>query len=585
MSKANYEISAAIGVVDKSTRPIGKIQSKLMSFTSKLSMRMRGLNRVMARVSDGIGKVAKVAAAGLVSLGGATWGVMKQFSKIENAQAAFTPVLGGAEKATEMVKALNDTAATTPFQFQNLSDAAKQLLPNMGGDIKKTIENIRMLGDTAGGNAQKMDSIVRGYNKALLKGKVDMESLNMIAEAGVPIFNEMAKVMNLSSEKMFKTIGKGKVQTWVLWRTLKNMTSEGGMFFKGMEIASQTLTGKISTLKDNAGLAAAEFGTVLAPTMKDITDKFIVIAQKSRQWISANKELIKSKFNNFLKITKTLLREVYDGGVEVYEWAKKLPITLDQITYYGPKIAKYAVIFYALSKAVKIASVSLEILNALTNINIAPVKKIGTFMGTTLPSKIGMSTKAVGLLKTTMIGLGTFVVAWGIADLLYDKIVKPFYEARSEIEKMKTDLDSLLAKKPKDLSSNELNEVINKSTKIRKDEQKWLGTLQMITSATTGGMAHIGIGSTKKYGRIESKYTGIRHTRNVEKYPYQGTPDISDEFGIDNAFRPSVSVSRSESSTTHKENVEVTIRDETKRARITSGSSGRLKLVHTGGMP
>ena len=42
------------------------------------------------------------------------------------------------------------------------------------------------------------------------------------------------------------------------------------IFFKGMEIASKTLTGKLATLKDNISLTAASLGMQLLPTIKPI---------------------------------------------------------------------------------------------------------------------------------------------------------------------------------------------------------------------------------------------------------------------------------------------------------------------------
>jgi tape measure domain-containing protein len=220
---------------------------------------------------------------------------VNQFSKIEDATASFTPLLGGVEKANELVQKLNETASTTPFQFETLASQAQQLLPIMNGDIQKVIETTRMLGDTAGGNAQKLDSITRGFTKAMLKGKVDMESLNMIGEAGVPIFDQLAKTMGLKvNDAFFKMISAGEITTNDLTKAFKKMTSEGGLFYKGMEIASETTSGKWSTLKDNVALTSAKIGEVLAPTVKETIDKFTEIAQKVKSWVEQNKELVKT---------------------------------------------------------------------------------------------------------------------------------------------------------------------------------------------------------------------------------------------------------------------------------------------------
>ena len=64
-----------------------------------------------------------------------------QAQLIEDATANFTPLMGSVEKATELVEALNVTAANTPFQFEGISKVASQLLPVMNGSIEDTISN------------------------------------------------------------------------------------------------------------------------------------------------------------------------------------------------------------------------------------------------------------------------------------------------------------------------------------------------------------------------------------------------------------------------------------------------------------
>jgi tape measure domain-containing protein len=527
-------------------------------------MAMRRLNRTMSRVSrtltTGIRRGAFLAVAGITALAGATWKVMQQFSKIEDAEAAFTPLLGGAKKATEMVKALNDTAATTPFQFENLAGAAKQLLPNMGGDITRTIELIRMLGDTAGGNAQKMDSIVRGYNKALLKGKVDMESLNMIAEAGVPIFNDLGAVVGKSGTKLFKAISAGKISTEDLTKALQKMTGKGGIFFEGMKIASETLSGKVSTLKDNVGLAAAELGTVLAPVLKDTTDYLIDVSKQAKQWIIQNKAIIRTKLDKFIK---------------------KIPEYLEKIVYWGPKIAYLIGTFYAITGAVKVTNTAMTLFNALANINLGPLKAVGAFMGKTLPMKIGLSTAAVAAFQTALIGIGIFVAAWGIQKLLREKLVEPFLEARHQAKMLRAEhehtMSGDLAKRNEAVLEGDLTRV-NKL--IAKEEKALQGRRR--NRSYISGMASMYGGSTDILDPAEATLRNLRsdrarllQARNIAHY--SGGDPVSDEWNI---------VTHQGTSTT-KEEVEITIKDETtgKRATVTKGSSGRLKLVHTGGMP
>lgn len=245
---------------------------------------------------------------------------------IEDMTASFTPLLGSVEKAKDLIKALNQEASTTPFTLNGIGSVAKQLLPAMNGDIEKTTQAFRMLGDTAGGSIEKLETITRGYMKTLLKGKVDMESLNMIAEAGVPIYTELSKSMGVTVKEMMKLSSEGKITSDDLTEAFKSMTTEGGIFFNGMEIASQTLSGKMSTLSDILTQIGATIGESFLPSLKEIIDKTIKTSKAFLDWI-----------NNAKKMAE-ITRKLKDGTAELEE---KLFTVQNRLDKNGKSIADY----------------------------------------------------------------------------------------------------------------------------------------------------------------------------------------------------------------------------------------------------
>lgn len=426
---------------------------------SKLIGFQRGVERVDGHLSNMSAKMTGMLKRGFFALtagagvlGGAVALVSREFSKIEDAQASFTPLLGGASKAAEMVKQLNDTAATTPFQFENLAGVAQQLLPIMNQDIGRTIEFTRMLGDTAGGNAKKMDSITRGFTKSMLKGKVDMESLNIIAEAGVPIFQELGTTVGLQGSKMFDAMRKGKISTDDLIATFKRMTSKGGIYFMGMEIASRTLSGKISTLKDNVGQTAAAIGEQLSPFVKALTDRLIIVAQKAKDWILANKGLIRSK---------------------LLEYVKQIPKWIEKIVYWVPKIAKLIGVFYAISMAVKVSTVAINaftVAKALAG-SVTKLKPLLGFFGSLLPTEIGKATSATGGLKSALgkaglVGAAAGVgVAFGLA--IHENVIDPILKAQDELYKLSLDVADTMGRDVSKRSDEQLKRDIAAVQKTR----------------------------------------------------------------------------------------------------------------------
>ena len=379
-----FSVEAVFKAVDKVTAPVSRMQSHLGKFTNSATRGLRKINKATSVMLGGLRKAAGVAikfgAVGLGAVGAGVGLVVREFSKIENAEAAFTPLLGGAKRAKEMVEALNSTAASTPFQFENLASATSQLLPIMNGDIQNTVKTLRMLGDTAGGNSQKLDSITRGFTKAMLKGKVDMESLNMIAEAGVPIFTELAESMGTKvNEAFFKMISAGDVATKDLTKAFEKMTSEGGVFHDGMQIASRTTSGMWSTLKDNISLTAAELGSVLAPVVKDLILKATEVAKELRVWVKANRELINEKFISFVNSARDSIISLFEKIKDLNGQHSLLERLGDIITgvsnafqfvaKHGEMLAKITAGLIALSVAGKAVAAAIALINIASKAN------------------------------------------------------------------------------------------------------------------------------------------------------------------------------------------------------------------------
>lgn len=381
---SKFSVEAIFKAVDRITAPVTRMENRVGRFTRKMSAGLRKVNKALNSVVRGLGRGAKAALKfGVVGIGALATAVgllVREFSKVEDAEASFQPLLGGIEKAKKLVEALNKTAATTPFQFETLAGAANTLLPVMNGNIENVIKTIRQLGDTAGGNAQKLESITRGFTKAMLKGKVDMESLNMIAEAGVPIFTELADTMGVKvNAAFFKMISAGRVTTKQLTGAFEKMTSKGGIFFEGMEIASRTTTGLFSTLRDNISLTAAEVGSVLAPTIKDLIKQATGAAIRVREWVKANRELISSRFIEFVDGIKVAVSNVIDTlktlnkENNLLARLKDIVVGLsDAFTFlskHGATILKIVAAVVALSAAVNIATLAMAAFTLVTAVN------------------------------------------------------------------------------------------------------------------------------------------------------------------------------------------------------------------------
>ena len=219
--------------------------------------------------------IALGAGAAVIAIGVAA---IKAASDMEMLTTQFEVMLGSGDKAVAMMDELKVFSAATPFALKDLAQGTQTLL-SFGVAEKDVITTMRMLGDTAGGNNEKLKALILAYGKVQTKGKASMEEINMIAERGIPIIGTLTKQLGVSEQEFFKLVSAGKIGRAEITGAFKEMTSEGGMFYKGMEKQSQTLQGLISTMKDNLVLAAGELGETLLPLVKELVVTFTKLIQ------------------------------------------------------------------------------------------------------------------------------------------------------------------------------------------------------------------------------------------------------------------------------------------------------------------
>lgn len=406
MSNKAFILPTIFTAVDKFTSKVVGMSKGLDTFVGKAEKAQRKLDKTFTGLGGNF-----VVGGAVAGLGLATYAVKKfvdEASKIENAEAFFTPVLGSAQKAAKLVGMLNKEAAITPFRFEDLSKVASSLLPLMNGDLNKVISTFRLLGDTSGGSVDKLQRITLGYTKALLKGKVTLESLNIIAEAGVPIFSEMAKAMNLGegtkgTAKLFKMITAGKVPVEMLTKTFEKMGAKGGLFYKGMITASETFTGITSTLEDNVSMTAASIGKELLSMAKEYALKAIEITGKIREWVGQNKELIASKFKEFLQGAVKFATELYKAAVFIYKnWST---------------IVFWFKIYIGLLIAMKTASIIIGITTTAMNllsIAIWTAEAAQWAWGTAQAVSLALQGKTILFLEGNAVAMGIYKVAMAL---------------------------------------------------------------------------------------------------------------------------------------------------------------------------
>ena len=188
--------------------------------------------------------------------------------EMENYLADFTVMLGDTEKAAGHLEKLKKMAAKTPFEMTDLAQADKILLA-FGSDAEAVQGQLQMLGDISLGNSDKLGTIATAFGRIQSNGRASMEEINMMIDAGFNPLNIIAEQTGETMEEVRDRVSKGAVSFEEISDAMKVATSEGGQFYKGMEVASKTASGQISTLKDNVNALLGDMTKGLFDGMKD----------------------------------------------------------------------------------------------------------------------------------------------------------------------------------------------------------------------------------------------------------------------------------------------------------------------------
>lgn len=190
--------------------------------------------------------VSYLVGQGMMSLIQSIVQVRGQFQQLE---LAFNTMLRSTEKSQVLMSQLVDTAARTPFDLTSIAQGAKQMLA-FGSNVGSVVDEIVMLGNVASGVSAPLGDLIYLYGTLRSQGRAYTVDIRQFAGRGIPIYEELGKVLNADRQELNKLVTEGKVGFPEVEKAFKNMTSEGGIYFNLMQEQSKSLTGMLSNLGD-----------------------------------------------------------------------------------------------------------------------------------------------------------------------------------------------------------------------------------------------------------------------------------------------------------------------------------------------
>lgn len=193
---------------------------------------LQGLTSVVQNVQTAIGGITQVGANAELQL--------------MNMKTLFG---GNAEAASDMYKRISEYGKVTPYDKAGLIDAQKTMM-SFGISGESAFKTLQQIGDIAMGDSQKMQSLSLAFAQMSSTGKLTGQDLLQMINAGFNPLNEISKETGKSVAELKEEMSKGAISADMVSKAFSSATSEGGLFYKAIDEASQTTAGKMAAIQD-----------------------------------------------------------------------------------------------------------------------------------------------------------------------------------------------------------------------------------------------------------------------------------------------------------------------------------------------
>lgn len=210
-------------------------------------------------------------------------------AQIESYRVGLTNMLGDAQAANEAMAAIQEDAARTPFSVDSLTQA-NQLLISAGENAGYSRKVIMALGDavsaTGGGNVE-LSRMAANLQQIANVGKASAIDIKQFAYSGINVYQVLADYTGKSVQE----VQNMTISYDLLSEALIAASEEGGRYYNSMDTQSQTMNGRVSTLKDNvsqlAGLLTGPLSEGVGIVISNLNDLVVAAQEGYKQdgWI------------------------------------------------------------------------------------------------------------------------------------------------------------------------------------------------------------------------------------------------------------------------------------------------------------
>lgn len=293
----------------------------MSSFGDAASMSSKSLAGAIAQGTVMAGFFSKLHSAALAAAKSLIQSGIEYNAQIESYRVGLTNMLGDAQAANEAMAAIQEDAARTPFSVDSLTQA-NQLLISAGENAGYSRKVIMALGDavsaTGGGNAE-LSRMAANLQQIANVGKASAIDIKQFAYAGINVYQVLADYTG----KTVQEVQNMTISYDLLSNALIAASEEGGRYYNAMDTQSQTMNGRVSTLKDNvsqlAGLMTGDLSSGIGVVISNLNDMTVaaIEAYKTDGWKGLGEAIL--ELNNPINSVIKKFGELGSAGIGVLD--------------------------------------------------------------------------------------------------------------------------------------------------------------------------------------------------------------------------------------------------------------------------
>ncbi|MCD8080145.1 MAG: tape measure protein [Bacteroides sp.] len=206
--------------------------------------------------------------------------VNAQYDKLSK---SLTALIGNKSEADKVLAQVKELAATTLLHPDELSQAAKSLT-QYSLNANELNQQLRMLGEVSSGASLSLKDMTNYYLQMSQDAGKIPEALIGMASEGIPIYEELAKSMQKSHEKIKEIVTAGQIGFPHIQNALQQMTASGGVFENSLQKQARSFSSLFSDLQKGwdtlvSNIAGPDSPLLSGHITNKITDQYSVVGK------------------------------------------------------------------------------------------------------------------------------------------------------------------------------------------------------------------------------------------------------------------------------------------------------------------